>query len=384
MNAPNLRFKNFNSEWKTTTFEKMCTIRSGHGFKAGEYVNEGIPLVKIDNVGYEEIKKENVSYLPNEYLFSYPELKLVENDIVLALNRPITNGQLKISYISKDFSPSILYQRVGKIDVIDNTKVSKTFLFALLRKEIFDFVLGNSVGSDQPFISTEKLKKLNFYLPDIEEQIKIGELFDLLKQKIQLQQEKIELLKEQKKGFMQKIFSRELRFKNVDGQEFSNWETKTFGDIIKVHSGRDYKHLDLGNIPVYGTGGYMLSVNEALYDKDAIGIGRKGTINQPQKLKAPFWTVDTLFYCTSKESTDLNFIFALFQYINWKKYDESTGVPSLSKKTIESIICNIPCYEEQKMIGSLFNKIDERIVLESGKLTELQNQKQAFMQQMFI
>ena len=56
-----------------------------------------------------------------------------------------------------------------------------------------------------------------------------------------------------------------------------------------MNSGKDYKHLSRGSIPVYGTGGYMLSVSDALsYDKDAIGIGRKGTIDKPYILKAPF------------------------------------------------------------------------------------------------
>ncbi len=50
----------------------------------------------------------------------------------------------------------------------------------------------------------------------------------------------------------------------------------------------DYKHLEEGDIPVYGTGGYMLSVNKALSDdKDAVGIGRKGTIDKPYILRAP-------------------------------------------------------------------------------------------------
>ena len=70
----------------------------------------------------------------------------------------------------------------------------------------------------------------------------------------------------------------------------------------------DYKHLGEGDIPVYGTGGYMLSVDKALSeDKDAIGIGRKGTIDKPYILRAPFWTVDTLFYCIPKHNYDLDF-----------------------------------------------------------------------------
>lgn len=71
----------------------------------------------------------------------------------------------------------------------------------------------------------------------------------------------------------------------------------------------------------------MLSVNDALsYDRDAIGIGRKGTIDRPYILKAPFWTVDTLFYAIPREKADLNFAFDIFQNIDWKKKDESTGV----------------------------------------------------------
>ena len=78
------------------------------------------------------------------------------------------------------------------------------------------------------------------------------------------------------------------------------------GKVVSVCSGKDYKHLDEGDIPVYGTGGYMLSVSDALSnDSDAVGIGRKGTIDKPYILKAPFWTVDTLFYCIPHEKNDL-------------------------------------------------------------------------------
>lgn len=97
---------------------------------------------------------------------------------------------------------------------------------------------------------------------------------------------------------------------------FVSWEQRKLGDVVIVCSGKDYKHLGNGNIPVYGTGGYMLSVSEALsYSDDAIGIGRKGTIDKPYILKAPFWTVDTLFYVIPKEKETLNFVYYLFQII---------------------------------------------------------------------
>ncbi|WP_033628532.1 restriction endonuclease subunit S, partial [Enterococcus faecalis] len=151
-----------------------------------------------------------------------------------------------------------------------------------------------------------------------------------------------------------------LRFTGFKGY----WELCKLKEIVDVRSGRDYKHLGSGNIPVYGTGGYMLSVSEALsYDEDAIGIGRKGTINNPYILKAPFWTVDTLFYAIPKNNFDLNFIYSIFRKINWKSKDESTGVPSLSKTTINAVTVYIPSGSEQQRIGEFFKQIDNTITL---------------------
>lgn len=136
------------------------------------------------------------------------------------------------------------------------------------------------------------------------------------------------------------------------------------GEVAKLNNGKDYKHLGDGNIPVYGTGGYMLSVNQALsYKDDAIGIGRKGTIDKPYILKAPFWTVDTLFYSIPNDKTELNFLFATFQKVDWKAADESTGVPSLSKSTIENIITFFPSLPEQARIGAFFCHLDRLITL---------------------
>ncbi|WP_115716007.1 restriction endonuclease subunit S [Amedibacterium intestinale] len=163
-----------------------------------------------------------------------------------------------------------------------------------------------------------------------------------------------------------------------------DWEQRKLGDILDVRSGRDYKHLLEGSIPVYGTGGYMLSVNEALsYDEDAIGIGRKGTIDKPYILKAPFWTVDTLFYAVPRHKTDLNFTFGIFQNIDWKKKDESTGVPSLSKTAINEIDILFPEYKEQQSIGRFFSNLDNLITLHQRKCDELKKLKKYMLQNMF-
>src|SRR5699024_6342506 len=114
------------------------------------------------------------------------------------------------------------------------------------------------------------------------------------------------------------------------------WQEVKLEEALEVNSGRDYKHLQKGNIPVYGTGGYMLSVNDSLSKIDGIGIGRKGTIDKPQYLKAPFWTVDTLFYMIPNDSNDIYFMYTKGKNINWRLLDASTGVPSLSKVDINN------------------------------------------------
>ena len=162
------------------------------------------------------------------------------------------------------------------------------------------------------------------------------------------------------------------------------WEQRKLGELVDVCSGRDYKHLSEGTIPVYGTGGYMLSVNDALsYDRDAIGIGRKGTIDRPYILKAPFWTVDTLFYAIPREKADLNFAFDIFQNIDWKKKDESTGVPSLSKTAINDIDVLAPKHGEQQTIGQFFAAIDHLITLHQRKFEKLTNVKKSMLEKMF-
>jgi type I restriction enzyme S subunit len=163
------------------------------------------------------------------------------------------------------------------------------------------------------------------------------------------------------------------------------WEQRKLGTIVDVRSGKDYKHLQTGTIPVYGTGGYMLSVNAALSEKtDAIGIGRKGTIDHPYILRAPFWTVDTLFYAIPRKGFNLNFVNALFQLVNWKRYDESTGVPSLSKATINSIEVKTPSVSEQEKIGTQLLKLDTTIALHQRKVENLQQLKKSLLQQMFV
>lgn len=162
-----------------------------------------------------------------------------------------------------------------------------------------------------------------------------------------------------------------------------DWEQHQTKEIVKINSGKDYKHLNKGNIPVYGTGGYMLSVDGKLSDKDSIGLGRKGTIDRPQILRAPFWTVDTLFFLTPLNGFNLYFVFSLIRKFNWKKLNEATGVPSLSKSTIEKTKQFTPKQDEQKRIGDLLEKLENTENLYQRKMELYIKLKRVLLQRLF-
>lgn len=112
----------------------------------------------------------------------------------------------------------------------------------------------------------------------------------------------------------------------------------------------------------------MTSVSEALsHNRDAIGIGRKGTIDNPYLLKAPFWTVDTLFYAIPKSDINLEFALCSFLNVDWKSKDESTGLPSLSKESINETVLSVPNVVEQNHLGSFFADLDSLITLHQRK-----------------
>ena len=170
-----------------------------------------------------------------------------------------------------------------------------------------------------------------------------------------------------------------LRFPEFQGE----WNLSKISDVLSIGNGRDYKNLAKGDIPVFGTGGYMTSVSDYLYDGETAFIGRKGTINKPYYYKGKFWTVDTLFYTHSFNGVAPHFVYCLFQTINWLRYNEASGVPSLSKDTIEKIKVHIPQIEEQQKISKFLSLIDERIATQSKIIEDLKKLKSAISKHLF-
>lgn len=176
---------------------------------------------------------------------------------------------------------------------------------------------------------------------------------------------------------------KETKFKNTEiGMIPEEWEVKKLGTVFDIGNGRDYKHLNTGKIPVYGTGGLMTYVNEYLYDGETVCIGRKGTINMPQYHNGKIWTVDTLFYTYNFRKTDVKFLYYLAQIIDWNAYNTATGVPSLTSRNVSNILVSLPPLHEQHRIASALTSIDN-LISSLGKLIEKKkNIKQGAMQQL--
>lgn len=170
-----------------------------------------------------------------------------------------------------------------------------------------------------------------------------------------------------------------LRFPEFEGE----WVEKKLGEALTIGSGRDYKHLSLGNVPVFGTGGLMCYVDDFLYEGETVCIGRKGTIDKPMYFDGKIWTVDTLFYTHSFIKTSPKFIYCIFQRINWKEYNEASGVPSLSKSTIEKINITIPSLSEQTKIASFLTAVDDKLTQQKKKKSLLEEYKKGVMQKIF-
>lgn len=375
-NKPRIRFKGFAEDWEQRELAELCNVYDGT-HQTPRYTNSGVMFVSVENIKtLESDKYISEDDFKNEFKI-FPEF----GDILLTRIGDVGSANIILDNIKRAYYVSLA--------LLKPKGVNSLFLLALLssasvQSEIWKRTLHIAFPKK---INKNEISKVIVSKPSILEQKKIGELIYALDQIITLHQRKLEKLKLAKKALLQKLFPKngskfpELRFNGFADA----WEQCKLSDILKVNSGKDYKHLDQGNIPVYGTGGYMLSVNESLSNIDAIGIGRKGTIDKPQYLKAPFWTVDTLFYLTALDKHSILFLYYLMQLIPWKKFDESTGVPSLSKTTIDNINGYVPSnLKEEELISALFSQLDKSITLHQRKLDKLQEVKKGLLQKMFV
>ena len=157
-------------------------------------------------------------------------------------------------------------------------------------------------------------------------------------------------------------------------------EWKKLGEVCKIKNGKSYKHLNDGDIPVYGSGGIMKYVDEAAYDSPSVLIPRKGSLKNLFYVETPFWNVDTIFYT----EIDVNQILPkyLYYFLATQKLEElnlAGGVPSLTQTILNRLLIPIPPLHVQQRIVSLLDKFHTLTTsISEGLPRELELRKQQY------
>lgn len=161
-------------------------------------------------------------------------------------------------------------------------------------------------------------------------------------------------------------------------------QSKPLGELLTIRHGRNQRDVEspAGAYPILGTGGEIGRAIKPLYDKPSVLIGRKGTIDKPRYMDTPFWTVDTLFYSEIKPENNPKFLYYVFNTIDWKRYNEASGVPSLSASTISAIKVNVPKKPEQERIVRVLEGWDEYIEKLERKIELKERLKKGLVQQL--
>ena len=363
-NVPALRLHGFSGEWEDCTLGEHSHVTTG-----SSDVQDADP----DGLYPFFVRSQHVER-SNKYLFD-GEAILIPGEGRL--------GEIFHYYIGKfDF-----HQRVYRISHFED--IDGKYVYWAMQHSFKDHAMQNTVKATVDSLRQPTITGFIFQKPPtLEEQQAIGAIFTNLDAAINQHTLKHKALQQAKTALMQRMFPQEgqtvpeLRLEGFSGE----WKTTSIGAVSALHNGRDYKHLGEGCIPVYGTGGYMASVDQALsHDKDAVGIGRKGTINKPYILRAPFWTVDTLFYVVPNQDTDLAFFYASVLQVDWMAKNTATGLPSLTSQAINSADISVPpTLEEQQAIGAVFTNLDQLIAAEAQYIASLKQAKTALLQRMFI
>ncbi|EIQ0577678.1 restriction endonuclease subunit S [Staphylococcus pseudintermedius] len=257
------------------------------------------------------------------------------------------------------------------------------------------------------------LKKLKVNLPiQFEEQKKIGDFFSKLDRQIELEEQKLVLLEEQKKGYMQKIFSQELRFKDDNGNDYPEWEEKKLKEIGEISSGVGFPEKYQGGkigIPFFKVSDMNLPSNQFIMKKannyvnnqlivenkwkvitnvPAVIFAKVGAaimLNRKRIVMEPFLIDNnSMSYSFSMRHWDAKFGNVYFQTLNLPKYAQVGALPSYNSKDIGSIIVNLPTLREQTEIGEFFNKFTKLIEKQSRKVELLKQRKKGLLQKMFV
>ncbi|MDO4763969.1 MAG: restriction endonuclease subunit S [Flavobacteriaceae bacterium] len=206
-----------------------------------------------------------------------------------------------------------------------------------------------------PALNASNLKTLKIPLPPLSVQRKIADILDKfteLKDNLNMELNKeLGLRKKQYAYYREKLLTFD-----------QNTPRKTLREVAKIKNGKDWKKLNSGNIPVYGSGGVMGYVDTFAYDKPSVLIPRKGSITNLFYLEQPFWNVDTIYY-TEIDTNQIipKYFYYFMKTIDLMALDTGSGRPSLTQAILNEIKIPLPPLEEQQRIVGILDQFDKLI-----------------------
>ena len=404
--SPQLRFEGFTDDWEERKLSDG-TNKIGDGLHGTpKYSEDGeVYFVNGNNLvnGQIVIMPETKRVTSNEQ--SKDDKALNESTILMSINGTIGNLAW---YRGENL---MLGKSAAYIEVSD---FDKKFIYAYLQtRPVKDYYLNSLTGTTIKNLGLKAIRNTNICTPTIDEQAKIGSFFKKLDDTIALHQRKLDLLKEQKKGYLQKMFPKngakvpELRFAGFA----DDWEERKLGDVGDTFTGLTGKTKeDFG----HGSAKFVTYVNvfqnpiATLDQLDAVEIDEKQ--NQVQKGDVFFttssetpeevgmssvWTYDTknvylnsfTFGYRPRVSFDLNYMASMLRSPSIRKkitfLAQGISRYNISKTKMLEIEIPAPNLSEQKKIGSFFKLLDDTIALHQRKLDLLKEQKKGYLQKMF-
>lgn len=209
-----VRFKDDNGNefpgWEKKKLGDIFSIFNGYAFSSDDATENGVFWIKIADVGIQKMKQDSLSFLPSDFVEKHKKFILKKGDYVIALTRPILNGELKVAPIDDYFNNSLLNQRVGKL-VSENNLI---FIYYMLQlKWLIKSIENNIAGTDPPNLSPKEIDFIKINIPKIKEQQKIGSFLSGIDKEINALEKELIALQKQKQGLMQQLLTGKLRVK---------------------------------------------------------------------------------------------------------------------------------------------------------------------------
>lgn len=258
------------------------------------------------------------------------------------------------SVINKNNSP-VLNWATGKIWVNNHAHVLSEMREIMLLRFLY-FTLSETNISDivrgtPPKLNQENLRNIKLPVPPLDVQNEIVRILDTFTSHTAELQAELQARKEQYEYYRNKLLTFDKDDKNVKWVKLEK--------IVVIKNGKDYKHLDIGNIPVYGSGGIMTYVDTYAYNKPTVLIPRKGSLNNLFYVDTPFWNVDTIFYTiVDTNKIIVKYLYYVLSKEHLENLNKAGGVPSLTQSILNKIIIPIPSISKQQNIVSILDKFE--------------------------